>query len=244
MKIIDVHTHVWLARAEESRRALMDAAETVPLEWVHVSGICGYFPDAGEVAAVNDAVHKLLQDCPRARGQMYLNPRHGPKALEELTRCLDLGFSGIKLWVATRADNEANFPIYEAAIEHSLPVLLHCFDKAKGQLEFETRPWHFAEAAKRYPECTFMMAHIAGDFISGCECVVGLKNACVDISGSYGEKGMVEYAVERLGAEHVLFGTDMPGSDLYHNLGKVTGADISDEVREMILHKNAERIWP
>ena len=243
MNVIDVHTHVWLAKAEENRCALMEAVEEVPLARLYASGLHGRFPDVAEVKAINDAVHKLMQDCPRARGQAYLNPRHGEKALDELKRCLDLGFTGIKLWVATRADNEANFPIYEAAIRHSLPVLLHCFSKAHGQQPFETRPGDFADAARRYPECTFIMAHVAGDFIAGCECVAGLDNAYVDISGTYGEKGMVEYAVERLGAEHVLFGTDMPGSDFYHNLGKVTGADITEEATEMVLHKNAERIF-
>ena len=64
----------------------------------------------------------------------------------------------------------------------------------------------------------------------------------MDISGSYGETGMVEYAAERLGAERVLFGSDMPGSDCYHNLGKVTGADLSEEAKAMILCGNAERI--
>ena len=37
-------------------------------------------------------------------------------------------------------------------------------------------------------------------------------------------------------------GSDMPGSDIYHNLGKVIGADIPAEAKQLILAGNAERI--
>ena len=243
MNVIDVHAHVWLKSAEGNRQALMEAVEAVPLERVHVSGLSGELPEEAEVRAINDAVHVLMQDCERAQGQAYLNPWLGEKALEELRRCVGLGFTGIKLWLATRANDPLNFPIYEAAIDGGLPVLQHCFRMSRGQMRYETLPRDFAEAAQRYPECTFIMAHVAGDFIAGCECVAGLGNVCVDISGTYGEKGMVEYAVGRLGAERVLFGTDMPGSDVYHNLGKVKGARVPDEVKEMVLFGNARRVW-
>lgn len=242
IRAIDVHTHVWLDTAEEDRRELAEALSQVPLERVYVSGIKGELPEPGVVTAINDAVHILLKEEPRARGYAYLNPRHGDQALEELERCVGLGFVGVKLWVATLADDPLNYPIYELAVRHDLPVLLHCFEKADGRMQFESAPRHVAAAARRYPECTFIMAHVAGDFVSGTECVAGLANVYVDISGSYGEVGMVEYTVERLGADRILFGSDMPHSDCYHNLGKVTGAGLSDETKALILHGNAERI--
>ena len=244
MKIIDMHTHVWSGHEEDNRRDLIEAVETVPLVRLYASGLHGQHPSTDEVAAINNAVHQLMRDCPRARGLAYLNPCHEQRALAELKRCIDLGFSGIKLWIATQAHDPLNFAIYEAAIENALPVLLHSFNKASGQKPHESTPWHVAEAARRYPECTFIMAHTAADFIAGTESVVGLANVVVDISGTYGEKGMVEYAAARLGADKVLFGSDMPGSDLYHNLGKVTGAQISTEQRDMILCGTAERIFP
>ena len=243
MKVIDAHTHVWLDHAEENRRDLMESVAEVPLERVYASGLCGHDQDTDTVVAINDAVYELMKVCPQARGQLYLNPRHGPQTLEEFKRGCDLGFTAVKLWVATRANDPLNFPVYEAAIAHGMVVLLHCFEQWPGQTLGQTTPEEFADAAWRYPECTFQMAHIAGDFISGAEAVVDLANVVVDPSGSYGEKGMIEYAVSRLGAERIVFGSDMPGSDIYHNLGKVSAAEISAEAKEMILWKNAERIY-
>ena len=244
MRIIDMHAHLWLGRTEENHRELLEAVEEVPLDRLYVSGLAGELPTPEQTRQANDAVHRLMNDSSRVGGMAYLNPRHGAAALEELARCLDLGFCGVKLWIATLADDPLNFPVYEAAIRHCLPVLLHAFDKSAGQQAYESRPWQVAEAARRYPEGRFIMAHLAGDFVSGSDWIADLPNVYADISGSYGETGMVEYAVERLGAARVLFGTDMPASDLYHNLGKVTGARISEPDKDAILSANAERIFP
>lgn len=244
MKVIDSHTHVWLLRAESDRRELLECVEEVPLERIYVSGIPGYHPTAEQMIAANDEVHTFLKMCPSARGLIYLNPALEARAMDEFKRCVDLGFCMVKLWMATRASDPRNFPIYEAAIERRMPVLLHAFEFRFDHAPNQTNAVDFREAATRYPECTFIMAHMSGNFVTGVEAAVGLSNAYVDLCGTYGELGMVDYAVERLGADRVLFGSDMPGSDVYHNIGKVTGAAITPEQRAMILHDNAARILP
>ena len=218
--------------------------EAVPLERIYVSGIPGYHPTAEEVRATNDEVLVFLETCPVARGQLYLNPALESQVMEEFRRCVDLGFCGVKLWMATRASDPRNFPIYEAAIACGIPVLLHCFEFRFDHAPNQSNAVDFREAARRYPECTFIMAHMSGNFVTGVEAAVGLPNAYVDLCGTYGELGMVDYAVEKLGADRVLFGSDMPGSDVYHNIGKVTGAAITPEEQAMVLHDNAERVLP
>ena len=113
-------------------------------------------------------------------GQVYLSPVFGPESLDELARRRDAGFVMIKLWQSTPANDPRNFPIFEAAIEYGMPVLIHTFVyQAEGPAK-QTTPTVFAEAARRYPECTFQMAHMAGDFVSGIEAVIGLGNVYVD----------------------------------------------------------------
>ena len=49
----------------------------------------------------------------------------------------------------------------------------------------------------------------------------------------------VNYAVEYLGADRILYGTD----NIYlQNIGQILGADLTDEEREMIFSKNAQKI--
>ncbi|HOJ20752.1 MAG TPA: amidohydrolase family protein, partial [Armatimonadota bacterium] len=64
----------------------------------------------------------------------------------------------------------------------------------------------------------------------------------VDTSGGDPEAGVVEYAVRQLGAERVLFGSDVPGRSYGVQLGKVLGAQLTPEQRDLILFGNAERI--
>ncbi|NLW86379.1 MAG: amidohydrolase [Planctomycetes bacterium] len=243
MDIIDAHAHLWLGLAAENRSALREEVDEAPLKRLYVSGLCSHLDNASTVALMNDEVAILMNECQQARGLVYLNPRHGVEAMDELKRRLDAGFSGVKLWTATTADDPLNYPIYEAAIERDVPVLLHAMNKSVGALEYESRSHHVSAAAARYPECTFIMAHVAAKFVAGVDAVMPYANVYVDICGSFGERGMVDYAVSRLGAHRVLFGTDMPSSNFYHNLGKVFAAELSDDQQRLILCGNAERIF-
>jgi len=244
MTITDAHTHVWLARAETDRCELLDCLNRVPLRRLYVSGLHGKQPDEETMTQINDAVVELMREDERVRGQLYLNPRHGAAAVDELKRCRDLGFVMVKLWQATRTSDPLNDPIYELCLANGMPVLLHCFTRYPGSAEDQSTPEDIADIARRYPELTVQMAHVGGDFIRGVEAAVPFANVYVDPSGTYGERGMIDYAVERLGAHRVIFGSDMPGSDLYHNLGKILGAELTDEQRELILWKNAEGVLP
>ncbi|MBT3379830.1 MAG: amidohydrolase [Lentisphaerae bacterium] len=244
MTVIDAHTHVWLRRAENDRRALLDCIESVPLKRLYVTGLDNHRPDEDTVVRINDAALELMRRDERVRGMLYLNPRHEKQVSEEFHRCRDLGFVMVKLWQATTADDRLNEPVYELCLEYGMPVLLHCFCPVRGATSDQNPPEAIASVARRHPELTVMLAHEGGDFIRGVEAVVGLPNVYVDFSGTYGERGMVDYAVEHLGADHVIFGSDMPGSDIYHNLGKVYGANLTEDQRDLVLWKNAERVLP
>ena len=67
-------------------------------------------------------------------------------------------------------------------------------------------------------------------------------NILADTSGSEPEAGIVEYAVQALGAERIVFGSDAPGRDFSVQLGKVIGADITGEERALILGGNMARV--
>jgi predicted TIM-barrel fold metal-dependent hydrolase len=86
------------------------------------------------------------------------------------------------------------------------------------------------------------MAHIGGDWQRGIKAVRDLPNVMIDICGSIVDCGMIEMAVEELDAGRILFGTDLPDIGFWSNLGKVTGADITDEQKNLILYENAVRL--
>ena len=52
----------------------------------------------------------------------------------------------------------------------------------------------------------------------------------------------LDYAVEMLGAERVLFGTDLPGAAYITNYAQVMGAELTEEQRQLIFYKNAQKL--
>ena len=62
------------------------------------------------------------------------------------------------------------------------------------------------------------------------------------LAGSDPEAGFTEMAVRELGAERVIYGSDVPGRSFASQLAKVQGADIPHEAKRLILGGNLKRL--
>ncbi len=241
--IIDIHTHVWGFYPEKNKADLLAAMEQYGLDRIYVSGLQSKLSNEEEVARLNGLVCDFMRQEPeKVGGAVYVNPLHS-NTLDVIKRAIeDQGFEMIKLWVCTRADHPAVDPIMEYAEQVGVPVLLHTFYKASGLLPNETTGIHVANIARRHPKTKILMAHLGGSCYDGIPAIRDCRNVWVDNSGStffHGDD--LNYAVESLGAERILFGTDMPGS-CGPNIGQVLGADLTDEQRELIFWKNAQKL--
>lgn len=241
--LIDMHTHIWLGSFERDKQELLKACEDFNIVRLYVSGLGNLVPDESEVALLNSQVHQFMKENPNLiSGMCYVNPRHA-NALEVLRRGIEeYGMSGMKLWVSTACDDPRVFPLVEACIGYKVPVLIHCFHKAVNQLENESIGTNVASLAARYPEATLIMAHLGGNCYNGIKPIQQYPNVFADISGSLFRRDELDYAVEKLGSERILFGSDMPTSFIVC-YGQVEEAGLTDEQREMICYKNAQRIF-
>jgi len=86
------------------------------------------------------------------------------------------------------------------------------------------------------------MAHLTGCGIRGVLEIKNFNNVWIDISGSQPVAGIMEYAVKKIGAERILFGSDCPGRDFSAQLSKVYGAKIKEREKELILGINAKNL--
>ena len=100
-KIIDAHVHLWGRTAEADRAVLIEMADRFDLEAMWVSPLFGGLqPSVEDVTAGNDVAVAFARDEPRVRPFARIDPRHGQKARDELSRCMDeLGFVGLKVWI-------------------------------------------------------------------------------------------------------------------------------------------------
>lgn len=241
--IIDIHAHIWgktPQRLEDSRQALLSAKEDFQIDRIYVSGLWNYFSDEAEVDFLNCEVSKLMAQAPELiGGAVYLNPKN-KNVMDVLKRATqDDGFELIKLWCCTRADDPSVDPIMEYAADNGLPVLFHALKNSQLITPGETYACHVAQIARRHPKTKVLMAHFGGSAYDGIPAVRDVKNIWCDFSGSMFHGDDLNYAVEQIGADRILFGTD----NLYpQNIGQVLGADLTDEQRNLIFYKNAQKI--
>ena len=245
MKIIDMHAHIWMHKKDVSKRKILKAAEVYGLDKVFVSTLIAPIPTVEEVKLVNSVTFDFVREAPEViRGYTYVSPEH-KNALDVLRRGIeDDGAVGIKVWISDYFNSPNMNPLAEALIDYGMPVLIHAFRKTGGsKIPTENTSVEVRELALRYPELKIVMAHIDGNYYHGVGNVRDIPNIAVDISGGPHKTREVEYAVEHLGADRVLFGSDMSENSLAVPLGKTLEANITDAEREKIFYKNTERIF-
>lgn len=122
--------------------------------------------------------------------------------------------------------------LFSFAEKHNAMMLMH--------------PQHILEMpqlAGKYPGMKLMIAHL--DSVEYVTAAANAKygNIYVDTSArGVALNHIVEYAVEKLGSEKILFGTDTYAPSFSYP--RIALADISMEDKENILYKNALRLFP
>jgi predicted TIM-barrel fold metal-dependent hydrolase len=203
-----------------------------------------YDPSPEDVRRQNDQVIEAIERSRgRALGFVYLNPKHTEESLAELDRCVRDGpLVGVKLWVAVRCHEKCLDPIVRRAVELKAPILQHTWYKITGNLPGESTAADLAQLAARHPTASFIAAHAGGDWELGIRAIRAASNVTAEISGGDPTAGVVEMAVRELGAERVIYGSDVAGRSFASQLAKVVGADISEDHKRLILGGNLRRM--
>ena len=179
----------------------------------------------------------------RILGFVYLNPKHVDASLRELERCVEKGpMVGVKLWIAMRCNHENTDPIVRRAAQLGVPVLQHVYRRTLENKDGESSPTDLAELANRHPKATFIAAHTGNDWEKGIRSLRSNKNVFCEICGSDPTAGMVEMAVRELGAERVVYGSDITGRSFASQIAKVKGANISQRDKRLVLGGNLKKI--
>lgn len=251
MPAIDVHTHPILRHDERGRAGaaqLIRRARAHGIEHIVVLGdVLGFGRSPGEaqLRTINDETFWLMRHYPGyVTGFCHVNPTLGERAVtREIERCVERGFRGIKLEIANNARDASMRPVMIAAEKHNLVVLQHAWSMTKiRQRSFHTDPEDAALLARRFPNVRIIMAHLTGCGVRGVLAVKDCDNLVVDTSGAAPEAGLVEYAVAQLGADRVLYGSDVPIRDFAVALARITGTQLDAATKRKILRDNARKL--
>lgn len=201
-------------------------------------------PSADQLRQQNDQVLQALEHWhDRAFGFVYVSPNHVETSLAEMERCIANGpMVGIKLWVARRCRDEAIDAIIRRAAELKAVIFQHTWFKTGGNLPGESTPEDLAALVARHPGVPIICGHTGGEWEKGIRAVRAFPNVFIDTGGSDPTAGFVEMAVRELGAERIIYGSDAAGRSFASQLAKVTGADIQEPARRLILGQNLRRL--
>ena len=163
----------------------------------------------------------------RLIGFARLDPNFGKKAVEELKRDVEIGLVGLKLHPSSqkfslRSENLKD--IIKKAARLNIPII---FDSGKK----ESPPEQFGELADLFPDAKIIMAHMLGDFL---RVALHHQNIYLQTTGMP-RKEIIQAAVEDLGAERIIMGSDSPYISMESELTKIKSLNISEMEKKLIM---------
>lgn len=170
------------------------------------------------------------------------------EAIEKLMQDVDQGARGLKIHpIIQNLDLKSDYvkKILMAWSKTDLPVISHC-----GNVEYGTQnqgtpnygnPEFLADLVEEMPDVKFVGAHCGGcrswEARYFAERVGKRENLWVDTSFRSSEE--IQWMVDSFGEDKVLFGVDVPFSDMDVSIACVEECQLSEEVKEKIFWSNA-----
>ena len=133
--------------------------------------------------------------------------------------------------------------IFEFAARHQAAVLTH-----SGCLH--SLPEAMIPCANDFPQITLILAHIGngydGDPTHQARAIQASKHGNVYADSSSAQNiipGLLEWTVNEVGAERILFGTDTPVYSVPMQRARVDYAELSDQQKQLILRDNSRKLF-
>jgi uncharacterized protein len=259
--LIDVHAHFYTVAAPRgdwqrvnARRLAVGRRMGISAHVASILGTWGarspvYFPSPADVEHANDAMVALCRaHTGLVFGYCVVNPNYTDHALDEIERRLHEGMIGIKLAASRRVNDPLLDPIAALAAGRGVPILQHVWQHRRrdwpGQEASDAL--ELAELADRHPRARFILAHLGGggDWQHTLRVLGSVPNVWVDLSGSGLDAGMLEGALETVGAGRLLWGADVTLDTGWAKLRYLESLGLAADELAAIRHGNAEAVFP
>ena len=208
---------------EEAWVNIEEALECADRAGVYGLGMQGwYWNDAGLMRLHNDYMADAIQRYPnRLKGFISVNPKFGQEALDEIKRCVKLGFSGIGELGPGGNGYDFEDPdflaVLDCARKHGLPVCIHCGEpighRYPGKDTTSLAP--LPELIKKYPDLKLILAHMGGG-LPFYEMNPRYRNAFGNVRYDMAANPLlydirsIRAAITMIGSDRLLYGSDFP----------------------------------
>jgi predicted TIM-barrel fold metal-dependent hydrolase len=242
--IYDMHGHmgpwrsIYFPRAEPADMIrTMDECGVRMLVFSHHMALLA--PNVGNAASV-EAVRRYPD---RLRAYCVINPNYPERVEADIAsfaalRDVYVGFKFLSDYHEIALTDARCQPAWEYADRHGLLVLAHTW----GGSPYDG-PAVVRQIAERYPRLKFLLGHSCHDEWDAATALArDFPNVYLELTAVFDDRGIIEKFVREAGSERMLFGTDLPWFDPHHAVGVLLSADIGDDDRHNICHRNAEKL--
>lgn len=255
-KIVDVHAHAFdekiAIKATENLHSYYGIEPAADGRLVHLIEsakennidkliVCATATKYTQVEMINNYVSSLIDE--NTIGLGTLHPDFD-NIEGEIERIIDLGLSGLKLhpiFQNFKIDEDKALKMFEK-VGDKLPILIHMGDKNS---DF-TSPERLSRVMKRFPEITFIGAHLGGysEWESAKKYLIG-QNLYLDTSSSvrFMEPEEAREIIRLHGVDKILFGTDYPLSNHKYEIECMEKLKLTKREYEKIYWKNAYKLF-
>jgi uncharacterized protein len=213
-------------------------------------------------------MNRLYAEMVKAHPDRYvalcaIDPRR-KGAMDHITQCIEeWGMKGIKLHPAAGFNpmDEVMYPLYEKCAEWDLPLVFHSGAQPAAPVVLETsRPVWVAEAASKFPDTKFVLAHFCMEWwpeaLMFGRLLPNLYYDCSYWQFLFRDHADEYYTILRrfmdeCGAEQVLWGTDTPLPNVLVppkewvdvHVNPTCDVSFSAEELEMIMDTNSRQLF-
>ncbi|MBL7080939.1 amidohydrolase [Candidatus Bathyarchaeota archaeon] len=246
MVVIDGHTHFagpgngFPPNTVEDLLAIMDG------NGIDSIVTCAPYSSIGKDRTYDDANRFLVESMSKAPERIIGFLRVNPHLQEHALRSIEDGvknqsFKGVKVHPRNEAfainSEELAFPIAELASKLKVPILIHTGEPDTYGF---AQPTLVGDLADSFPDLTLIIGHMGKRLYEDAICVARWFENII-LETSFRSHRDIARAVKRVGADRVVYGSDMPFGVPEIEMMKVRLADITSEEKGLVLGDNMAR---
>jgi len=237
--IVDMHAHLyWSVPSTDS--AADHLVRAMDQSGVQTSVVSSLTSGSFRMEMCNEVMAEAMRKYPgRLLGYVYVWPGDIDAMKRDILKRLEQGFVGLKMLIMGGFDytSSAYAPAFEIANERALPVLLHTYGGQRGLAD------QVPTLAKDYPDVSFVLAHAGAQQVEEHIRIANdHANTYLEVCTSSATYRAIETLVENVDVDRIVWGADDLPLNMSHQLGKVLGAEIPEEVKKKILSTNARTL--
>ena len=239
--IVDGHVHIGKSTRLQIKidgAMLLDIADLFGIDKLCCTDLTALFYDMHEG---NRLLYEEMKRFPdRLLGYASLHStRFGQEGLDEIRRCKqDYGMHGLKIYSTPEMSiaEPAMIPIMETCAELKMPILAH------------TTPTECEYLMSHVPEAMLIMAHAGGqpyahgDWNRAIMVAQRFPNLYLDTACSTVDSSFVATCIREVGADRIIFGTDIPLLDPAPQLAKALAVDVTPDTKALYMGGNILRL--